>query len=61
MNILVTGGCGFIGVRLYADIRKISKKLGFKPKVSFKEGMEELINWSEAQEAIDLLKKLLRN
>jgi dTDP-L-rhamnose 4-epimerase len=38
----------------YSDISKISKKLGFKPAVSFKEGMKKLIKWSETQEAKDL-------
>lgn len=37
----------------YADITKISCKLGFKPKVSFKEGLEKLKEWSETTEAKD--------
>lgn len=37
----------------YADISKITEKLRFRPKVSFKEGMEKLIEWSETQEACD--------
>jgi dTDP-L-rhamnose 4-epimerase len=37
----------------FADISKISKKLGFRPKVSFKEGMKELIEWAREQEAVD--------
>ena len=41
----------------YADISKISKNLGFKPKVSFEEGMKKLIVWSEAQQATDFSKK----
>jgi len=41
----------------YADISKIKKILGFKPKVSFEEGMERLARWSESQEACDLSKK----
>ncbi|TAL52944.1 MAG: NAD-dependent epimerase/dehydratase family protein [Nanoarchaeota archaeon] len=36
----------------YADISKI-KKLGYKPKVSFEEGMKELIEWSAKTEAVD--------
>jgi dTDP-L-rhamnose 4-epimerase len=32
----------------YADISKISK-LGYKPKVEFEEGMEELVEWVNAQ------------
>lgn len=37
----------------YSDISKISKKLGFKPNVSFEEGMKKLISWSETQSARD--------
>ncbi|MBI2646418.1 MAG: GDP-mannose 4,6-dehydratase [Deltaproteobacteria bacterium] len=37
-----------------ADISKIETKLGFKPKVSFQEGMKELIRYSQEVEAIDL-------
>jgi len=37
----------------YANTSKIAGKLGFKPKVSFKEGMKKLIEWSETQEAHD--------
>ncbi len=38
----------------YADIKKISSSLGFAPKVSFEQGMQELIRWSEGQESVDL-------
>ena len=38
----------------YGDISKINSKLGFVPKVSFTKGMQGLIEWSEAQEAVDL-------
>jgi len=41
----------------YADTKKISTMLGFKPKVSFKKGMLELIAWSENQKARDLSQK----
>jgi len=37
----------------FADITKITDKLGFKPKVKFEDGMKELIDWSKDQEAID--------
>jgi dTDP-L-rhamnose 4-epimerase len=41
----------------YADIRKIKEKLGFEPKISFAQGMQELIEWSESQPAEDLTGK----
>jgi len=37
----------------FADITKIKNKLRFKPKVSFEEGMKELVDWSKNQEAVD--------
>jgi len=37
----------------YADITKIQGNLGFNPSVSFKQGMEELIEWSESVESVD--------
>ena len=39
----------------YADITKISK-LGFQPLFSLKEGLKDLINWSDGQEAISKVK-----
>jgi len=41
----------------FADISKIKKVLGFSPKVNFKEGMTELIEWSRRQRANDGFKK----
>lgn len=41
----------------YADIAKIGSKLGFKPKVSFEQGMKTLIEWSDNQSARDLTAK----
>ena len=37
----------------FADTTKIRKKLGFKLKMSFEEGMKELIEWSKNQESVD--------
>ena len=37
----------------FADISKIKKLLGYSPKVSFEQGMQELIQWSEAQKSED--------
>lgn len=36
-----------------ADINKIEKKLGFKPKINFKDGMDELTDWSLKQNVSD--------
>ncbi len=40
-----------------ADISRIRETLGFEPTVSFEEGLEELIAWSESQEAVDGFEK----
>lgn len=40
-----------------ADISKIKMTLNFKPKVSFQDGMKELIRYSQEVEAIDLFDK----
>jgi dTDP-L-rhamnose 4-epimerase len=37
----------------FADITKIKNKLGYKPKVDFEEGMKELVDWGEKEEAVD--------
>ncbi|MCH7568939.1 MAG: SDR family NAD(P)-dependent oxidoreductase [Nanoarchaeota archaeon] len=39
----------------FADIEKIKTKLGYKPTVSFEDGMKELINWAADKEAKDLV------
>jgi len=41
----------------FADISKIRRKLGFKPKVSFEDGIRELVEWSEREEARDKVDK----
>jgi len=41
----------------FADIKKIKSLLGFEPKVDFREGMLELIEWSRPVRAKDGFKK----
>ncbi len=41
----------------FADISKIKAKLGYMPSVTFEEGINELIAWSEKQEAVDNVSK----
>jgi dTDP-L-rhamnose 4-epimerase len=37
----------------FANISKITDKLGYKPKVDFEEGMKELVAWGEKEESED--------
>ena len=37
----------------FADSEKIKKRLGWEPKVSFEQGMKELIGWAEKSPAVD--------
>ncbi|PIN78419.1 nucleoside-diphosphate-sugar epimerase [Candidatus Woesearchaeota archaeon CG10_big_fil_rev_8_21_14_0_10_33_12] len=39
----------------FADISKIKNKLGYNPKISFEQGMKELIEWAEKEQAKDLV------
>ncbi len=39
----------------FADITKIKEKLGYEPKISFEDGMKELIDWAADKEAKDLV------
>jgi len=41
----------------FSDISKIEDKLGFKPSISFEEGMKELIEWSDKERFIDKFEK----
>ncbi len=41
-----------------ADIRKIKKILGWRSKISFREGMKELIAWGRTAESKDLFEKV---
>lgn len=43
-----------------ADTGKIERELGFKAQVDFREGMKELIDWSEGVEAVDLVDRATR-
>lgn len=37
----------------YADISKIRTRLGFEPRISFEEGITDLIAWSRSTESVD--------
>jgi dTDP-L-rhamnose 4-epimerase len=41
----------------YGDITKIQKKLGYEPRVSFEEGVHDLVEWVRRQEVIDQFDK----
>jgi len=41
----------------FSDITKIKKTLGFKPKITFRDGMKELIEWSKTERAKDGFRK----
>lgn len=46
----------------FADVKRAQNLLNFKPGVSLKDGLTELIEWSQKQgwESVDLFKKVLR-
>ena len=44
----------------YADISEISGALGYRPQVTFREGMAELVAWLESQQADDRTEEALR-
>lgn len=44
----------------YADTSKIKDILGWSPKVSFEEGMQELISWAETAESVDMVDKAVQ-
>ncbi|MDD2665839.1 MAG: SDR family NAD(P)-dependent oxidoreductase [Methanocellales archaeon] len=41
----------------FADISRIKNELGFEPKVAFEEGITELVDWGEKEEAVDKFEK----
>ncbi len=41
----------------YADITRARAALGFEPKISFEQGMSELIEWSRTAESVDHFEK----
>ncbi len=43
----------------YADIRKISRLLGYSPRVSFRRGIAKLVEWLGSQEASDKTEEAL--
>ncbi len=44
----------------FADISKIKSKLGYKPKISLKKGMEELVEWSKTKDAKDMVNEAFK-
>jgi dTDP-L-rhamnose 4-epimerase len=50
----ITGKVRKLDVRhCFADTSKIRRLLGWSPKISFKQGLKEIIEWSRGQEAVD--------
>ena len=41
----------------FSDISRISRELGFAPRVTFEDGMKELIEWSKTAESADMVDK----
>jgi dTDP-L-rhamnose 4-epimerase len=39
----------------YADISRITTTLGYAPRITFEEGMADLVKWVSEQEATDLV------
>ncbi len=54
----ITNKCRAGDIRhCFADISKIKNKLGYEPKVDFEDGMKELVDWGEKEEAMDKFKE----
>lgn len=45
----------------YADISRVSSALGYTPKVSFRDGVAELVEWLESQQADDRTEEALHH
>ena len=53
-NINISGNYRLGDIRdNYADLKKIKKKLGFEPKISFEEGITRFTQWVELQEVVE--------
>ena len=44
----------------FADITKLKEKLGFTPKITLEEGMEELLPWMEKEKVRDYFARVLK-
>jgi len=44
----------------FADITKLKEKLGFTPKITLEEGMEELLPWMEKEKVRDYFAHALK-
>ena len=54
LKVTITGNYRLGDIRHnYADLTKIEKKLGFKPKVSFEDGIKRFTAWVENQEIME--------
>ena len=47
------------GRHCYADISKISRELGYIPRVNFRQGVAELVEWIRSQQAHDYTEQAL--
>ena len=57
----IVGKCRVGDIRnCFADISRAQKVLGYKPRVSFEEGLAELANWLEGQIAVDQVDDAIR-
>ena len=57
----IAGKCRVGDIRnCFADISRAQKILGYKPRISFDEGLAELANWLEGQIAIDQVDDAVR-